>query len=160
MMKKLCLVLLAAALAAPAAAGDLNSWIELARKDLATAKQAILTEVMDFSATEADAFWPIYREYQTEAAAWGDRRLALLKGYADSFDTMNDVSADKLVNDSIKLQEDRIALMKKYYKKFNKAVGPTKAARAIQVENQLNTLIDLQIMSETPLIEAGEMTVK
>ena len=41
-------------------------YFELLRSDVRTAKVEILTEALDLSDAEAAAFWPVYREYETE----------------------------------------------------------------------------------------------
>jgi len=51
------------------------------------------------------------------------------------------------------LEKKRTKLKKKYFKRFERALSATIAAKFIQVENQINLLIDLQIASELPLIK-------
>jgi hypothetical protein len=51
------------------------------------------------------------------------------------------------------LEKRRTKLKKKYFKKVEKALSATIAAKFIQVESQINLLADLQIASELPLIK-------
>ena len=56
-----------------------NSDIELLRSDIRTQKVALITDRMQFTNQEADAFWPMYRKYEVELAAINDRKISLLK---------------------------------------------------------------------------------
>ena len=53
---------------------NLSAYAELLRSDVQAQKVAILTEVMGFTEAEDKAFWPIYRDYNTEMAKLGDDR--------------------------------------------------------------------------------------
>jgi hypothetical protein len=114
---------------------------------------AIITEVMQFTNEEANAFWPIYREYDLELAKIGDARIALIEDYAQHYETMTDEKARELVEGALKLEGKRTKLKKKYFKKFDKVLPSKTVGKFFQLENQINLLIDLQIASELPLIK-------
>lgn len=137
-------------------AQDVDSFIELLRSDLRTEKKAIITEVMQFSETEATAFWPIYRKYEFDLDKIGDARIALIKDYADNYQTMTDTKAAELIEKAFKFREERLKLGKKYFREVSTALSPTKAAKWTQLENQIQLLIDLQINAELPLVEKPE----
>ena len=148
---------LALAQSAKAAAADdtrdtnLRAYAELLRSDLRSQKAAIITEVMAFTEAEDAKFWPVYREYETELAKINDDRLALIKEYAGSSDTMTDAVADRMARGALDLEGRRHALKVSYYDRF-KAVLPAKtAARFLQVENQILLLLDLQIAASLPI---------
>src|SRR5687768_10825004 len=131
--------------------GNLRTLVELVRKDVRTEKALILAQNIDFTNDEAVDFWPLYTEYETELSKWYDQRFGLLKGYFESHATMTDDQTTKLAGDVFSLEEKRTDLKRKYYKKFSKIIGPKKAARFFQIENQLNSLIDMRIAAEVPL---------
>ena len=143
---------------APAQAQDMNSFMELLRKDIKAEKTAVLTEVMNFTDAESEIFWPLYREYEFEFDKLVDARIEVIKDYANSYDSMTDEIAKDLIDRSFKLQEKRLKLNKKYWKTFSKKLNPITAARFLQVNGQINDLIDLQIASELPLVEATGST--
>ncbi len=60
-----------------------------------TTKIRTLNRAMKLTAPEADKFWPIYRQYEVELAALGDRKLALIRDFAthQNNGTLNDESA-------------------------------------------------------------------
>lgn len=127
--------------------------IELIRGDLQKDKVAIIGAAMNFSADEASAFWPIYKNYEGELGKVGDQRLALIKDYAANFMTMTDDKAKELAEKAMDIEQQRFALKKKCFDELAKGVSPIIAARFLQVENQLNTILDLQIAQEIPLIQ-------
>jgi hypothetical protein len=88
---------------------NLTAYAELLRSDVRTQKVAILTELMEFSDDENTAFWPLYREYETEMARLGDQRVALIAEYAASYSKMTDEIAAKLANAAIELEAQRQA---------------------------------------------------
>jgi hypothetical protein len=109
---------------------------------------------MPLTQKQADEFWPIYREYSTDLAKLGDRRLAVLKTFAANYDSLNEKQANELIKESVSIQHERTNLLEKTYKKVVKVVGGVTGARFIQVENQMLTLIDAQIVSQVPLVKA------
>lgn len=157
----LCLTLMSAM--AAGAAGSMTQgdkaaadwYIELIRSDIKEKKTALLTEALSLSEIEARGFWPIYREYEVELTAWGDKRTALIRRYADAYNAggVTDVLATDLASRWLKLAEDRIGLWSKYYKKIAKAVSPMRAAQFLQAEHQLNLLTDVYVATEVPFIQ-------
>ena len=144
--------------AAPAAAADtrslnLTAYAELLRSDVRAEKVAILTEVMAFTEAEDKAFWPIHREYESELAALGDERVALIAEYAKNYETLTDTVAQSLATRAIDLEAKRQAVKAKYYERFAQALSPRTALRFLQVEHQLQLLIDLQISAALPIVK-------
>ena len=132
---------------------NLSTYVELLRSDLRTQKVAIITEMMEFTEAEDKAFWPIYREYETELAAINDERLAMILEYAKGYEQMTDGLADKLVAKALDLNARRDALLAKYYDRLKPALRSVKAARFMQVEHQILLLLDLQIAASLPVIQ-------
>jgi len=130
-----------------------EAYIELLRSDVKTKKVAIITEVMQFTSEEANAFWPVYREYVFELTKLGDARIALIKDYAQHYKSMADEKAKKLMKEVFKLEGKRTKLKKKYFKKLDRVLPSKTVAKFFQLENQILLLIDLQIASELPLIK-------
>lgn len=133
--------------------------LELLRNDLQTNKVAIITASIPLTDKQGEQFWPIYREYNNSLMKIGDRRVAVLKEFAAKFDKIDDKTAENLIKESLSIQNDRTSLMEKTYKKVSKVLGPVTAARFLQVENQMITLIDAQIVGQVPLVKAPKEVV-
>ena len=148
-------ILLVAGVSSPSSAQSPTpeAYMELLRSDVRTAKVEILTDALALSATQGEAFWPIYREYGTELAKLGDRRIAMIKAFAETYGSTTDEQATLFAKDWFALQSGRLKLRKKYFDRVSKAVSPLVAAQFMQVENVAGMLIDIQIAAELPLME-------
>jgi hypothetical protein len=163
-MKKITLMILGLALVAglmttaTSAQAQGEQYLELIRQDLAATKTAYMTEGMQLTTEQGDVFWPVYRDYQSELAKIGDRRIANIKDYAEHFEAMSDEKASEIMKNSFKAKKDYFSLLEKTSKKISKELDPITAARFVQVESTLNLLIDLQLADEIPLFEKGPAT--
>jgi hypothetical protein len=132
---------------------NLRAYVELLRSDLRTQKVAVITEVMQFSDAEDAAFWPIYREYERELASLNDERLRGIETYAKVYQNITAATANDLMTKALDLESRRTALKQKYFTKLKSAMSPLTAARALQIENQIQLLLDLQIAASLPVVE-------
>jgi metal-dependent HD superfamily phosphatase/phosphodiesterase len=128
----------------------------IVRAELLTEKSVLMTGAMELTDAQSEKFWPIYREYENELNKITDKRLAAIKSYAENYASMTNDKADDLVEDLFDLEEDRSDLREKYYKKMKKALDSVTAARFVQVDRQIATLVDMEIMEMMPLIAAPE----
>ena len=150
-------VLSAAALAAAPAPDhheeeqDIEQLIELMRKDVRAEKADIVAKTMELDAEQAAAFWPVYEKYEAEGKALGDERLAIITDYAEHFEALTDEKAKDLITRSIALEGKEHALKERYLKEFLAVLPATVVARFFQVDNRINTLIDLELSSQIPL---------
>ena len=69
---------------------------------------------------------------------------------------MNDEKAQIFARNAFDLTNSRMKLREDYYKKFARALNPIIAARFAQVDNQIDTLLNLEIMRMVPLIATPE----
>ena len=140
---------------APAASpktADVDKAIELFRKDVRAEKADIVAKTMQLDATQAAAFWPVYKAYEAERQTLGDQRVAVIQDLAEHFDSLNDAKAKGLLDRSMAIQEQRVALEKKYKDEFLKVLPAKTVARFFQVDSRLNNLIDLKVSSQIPLV--------
>ncbi|TEU03337.1 MAG: hypothetical protein E3J22_08845 [Candidatus Aminicenantes bacterium] len=130
-----------------------EKYIELLRQDIKKDKVEIITVVMDFTEEQVGIFWPIYREYDLELTKIGDERLAMIKDYAEHYQTLTDEKAKELMEKVFQLQQKRVKLRRAYFKKMDKVLPSKVVAKFFQLEHQIILLLDLQIASELPLID-------
>ena len=129
-----------------------ENYFELLRQDLSTKKVALITEVMQFTDAEAEVFWPLYREYDFERQKIGDQVLKLIKDYATNFENLTDEKATELMSRNLDLRGEENNLNIIYFRKFSMEIAPARAAKFMQVMNQIDLIIDVQIASQIPLI--------
>ena len=146
-------VSIAMAQATPQNQAGLDSDITLLRSDVQAQRTAVVTDEMKLTDDQSKAFWPLYREYSNKQQVLGDQRVSLIKDYANSYNTMDDATADGLVKRQLKFTQDRLKLQADYYPKFKKAVGAKQAAKFLQIDNRLNMLIDLQLAASIPVLQ-------
>jgi hypothetical protein len=132
---------------------NLKAYVELMRSDLRTQKIALITEVMEFTEAEDQAFWPVYRDYESKLARINDERLRGIETYAKSYNALTDATANDLMTKALDLEARRVALKQEYFNKLKAVMSPLTAARALQVENQILLLIDLQVAASLPVAE-------
>jgi hypothetical protein len=133
---------------------DLRSVLEVFRSDMNASKIRTLNQVMKLTGPEAEKFWPIYRQYETDLAAVGDRKIALIREFVtlQSKGGLNDTNAGAIAEKWFAVAQDRLDLWKKYHKQISEAVSPVRAAQFVQVEHQISLLIDINVAAEMPLV--------
>ncbi len=139
---------------------QVNSSLESLRADLRADRVSIIKDAMQFTAAEADAFWPVYRSYDKELTALNDQLVTLIKSYSDKFGSITNAEATSMAEKTFDLQSKRTQLKRKYFPLFAKATSPLTAAKFFQLEYRLELLLNLRITSELPslLIQAAPAT--
>jgi len=115
-------------------------------------KKLLVAQNMQLAESEAKAFWPIYEQYQNELFLIRAQTLKLINSYAESYDTMTNSKAKKLLNDFTSIEALRLKLVKAYIPKFQKVLSDVKVARYIQIENKINAALYFELASRIPLI--------
>jgi Spy/CpxP family protein refolding chaperone len=116
-----------------------------------TDKHAIVLKSLALDDAQVQAFTPIYDKYQLERKQLFDRAAALLDLYAANYESMTDDAAKKILKDWFSLQDDEVALTRKYAKQFEKVLPPAEVVRFVQIENKLDTLLKLKAVANIPL---------
>jgi Spy/CpxP family protein refolding chaperone len=132
---------------------NLQALTDMMRKDLRMQKQSIVDQAMELEAAQKAQFWAIYDKYQKELNAIWDQRIANIQKYADNYQKMTDTVADELALKMLDIQQQNLALKKKYYPEIKAALGAKVAARFLQTEVMIGHLVELQIGSQIPLIQ-------
>ena len=129
-----------------------DGYLELFRRDMKADKLKLMISAMDLPEPASKKFWEIYGEYDKELTKLGDRIIANIKDYAEHEFKMTDEKTDELIQNGFSYREDRMSLLKKYYKKVKKELGARIAARYIQAELQVLTLVDARVLDAVPLV--------
>jgi hypothetical protein len=140
-----------AAPAPQAAPANLDEYMKLARTGIQQDKSQIIGAALELDATQSAAFWPVYKKYEAELATIGDQRYAGIKDYAAHYGSLTDAKATELTDKALGLEEQRLALVKRYAGEFRKGLPPVKVARWVQTEMALNKIVDLRLAAEVPL---------
>jgi hypothetical protein len=130
--------------------------IQLLRKDIRSAKKQLIAANLKLTDTEATKFWPIYDQYTAELAKINDQKTALIKEYAQNWGTMTDEQASSLSKRALAVDEQVAQLRIKYLPIFSKAVTGKTVATFLQLDRRIQMMIDLQIASQIPLVQAQD----
>lgn len=124
--------------------------IKLFRKDVRSQKKQIIAANMSLTDMESQQFWPIYDRYTGELASINDKKYALLKEYSTA---MSGEQAERYVKGRAQVDNSVMELRLKYFALFRKVLSGQATALFFQLDWRLGLLIDLQLASQTPLIE-------
>ncbi|MDX2437887.1 MAG: hypothetical protein QNL88_12640 [Acidobacteriota bacterium] len=140
-------------LAGPAGAQTVDDDIELTRAVVQTERQAVVAANLGLSDAESAVFWPLYKEYRSAVDQATDTRVALLKTYFASFETLTDEEASALLDDFFTYQKNLLKTRTTYAKKMRKALSGRTVARFFQIEHKMDTVIEYEMAGEVPLIQ-------
>jgi Spy/CpxP family protein refolding chaperone len=130
--------------------------IELARQDIRAGRMGMVIASMDLTQEQREKFWPVYRDYAAEQEELLDRRIAMLKEFAANWDSMDDAGANSIAKQSFAIQRSRLERRIRYFERMSELLGPVLAVRFLQVDGQISTLLDFEMMQLTPLIQPEE----
>src|SRR5262245_21267457 len=145
MKKLLSVIALAAAVAAwpiAVAAQPVDQWtaIQQLQADLKADRQAVVAANLPLDAGEAQAFWPVYKEYRSAIEVVGDRLAKLVVAYAANFETMTSEKADTFFKELMSIERDKMAVREKFVPRVRSVLPAMKAARFFQIENKLDAI--------------------
>jgi hypothetical protein len=132
---------------------EYDKYVALLRKDLRSEKKQIIAMNLVLTDAEATKFWPIYDKYAAELTKIYDKRLALIKEYADNYDNLTNATAASLNQRSTAVDQSLVTLRLKYLPLVAKVLPGKKAALFFQLDKRIGLLVDLQLASEIPLVE-------
>ena len=133
---------------------EINEYIELVRMDVRQGRADLIGQHMQLSASQAAEFWPIYEAYEMAFTSLGDEQIQNIRDYANTYTSMTDATASELATRALDLETQELELLRDYFMKVESALGGAVAARFIQVEHRIKTLLDLQLAADIPLLEA------
>ena len=80
----------------------------------------------------------------------------VIKEYADNYDTMTDAQAQDYMKRANDVDEQLLALRMRYVPIFEKVISAKKTALWYQIDRRIDLLINLQLSSTIPMVNAGK----
>lgn len=130
--------------------------IELLRKDIRSKKKQLIAANLKLTDAESTKFWPVYDQYIADLVKVNNEKYALMKDYADTWGTMTDAQAVSLTNRALAVDDQVAQLRIRYVPIFLKVLPGTKTATFFQIDRRIQGMIDLQLSSQFPLVQAQE----
>lgn len=155
-LRRIVLIALIAAIAAPATAQDKGTGnMEILRQKVKADKKLVVALNMGLTDAEGKAFWPIYDAYQHDLEAIDVRLAKTIVAYAEAYNKgpVPNETAKKLLNDALAIEEAEVTLKRSYASKLAKALPEAKVARYIQIENKIRALVRYELADKIPLVK-------
>ena len=151
-MKKLSLSIVLFLFVSFAFSQNVGSYLESQQKVLKKEKKEVVADVLELTDDEAKVFWPLYDEYTNEMKPFNQIYINTLKEYIDKYGKLTDEEAKRLFNNSILVEESKLRLKKKYYRKMVKVLPAQKVIRFFQLEKRLWAMIYNELTVDVPLL--------
>jgi hypothetical protein len=130
-----------------------TSNMETIREKIRADKKLLVAANLDLTETEAKAFWPVYDEFQTKLTQNNERVAKIIMEYAENYDIMTAETAQKLLNESLMIEEQRLELKQLYLPKFHTALPSIKVGRYYQIENKIQAILHYELADSIPLMK-------
>ena len=149
-MTTVFLLLICAAVAQAQASLDLppGYW-----EKVSSEKKAWIALNMGLAPEEETRFWPLYAGYQKALEPFSRRLIEALQTYARHYreQSLTDDMAMKLMGELLAIEESEVQLRKTYADRLSKVLPGRKAARYIQLESRIRTVIRFELAQVFPL---------
>jgi hypothetical protein len=119
-------------------------------------KESLLDELLQISPVEMQAFQSTLLEYETEKSPWLAERVALLKMYNEEFSSIDERKMNSLTRQIINNDLEFGRLQMRYFRRMNKVLGATRAAKFFQLDNYLEQSSRVFLQNKLPFIKELE----
>lgn len=127
--------------------------MDVLREKVRADKKLVVATALDLTEAESKAFWPVYNAYQSDMIQHYDRVFRLIGAFAQTYATMTDEAAAKLLDEYLALQTNHVSLLRAYAPRFRRVLSARKVAQLYQIENKVRALVDYEFAREIPLIK-------
>ena len=127
--------------------------VQLMRQDIRSERKKIVAANLPLTETEAVKFWPAYDRYVVEHSKIYDIRYALIKEYAQNYNTMTEEQANSFIERWTATEEQMAQLRLRWMPEFEKVISPKKTAMFYQIDRRLGLMVELQLSSQIPLVK-------
>jgi hypothetical protein len=128
--------------------------IQLLRQDLRSRKKQLVASNLNLTDDQATKFWPVYNQYIAEQTKIHDQKYAIIKEFATSWGTITDAQATDLTKRALAVDDQVAQLRIKYVPNFMQVLPGKLVATFFQIDRRLQMMVDLQLMSQLPLVQA------
>jgi hypothetical protein len=119
---------------------------------LETNRKLLVAENMNLAEDRKAGFWKVYDAYRAELMELNKQSFLLLSEFRDHFEELTDERANKILESYFEIEQKRLKIGSRYVANFNKVVRPRQTLRFYQIENKIESIIQSDITSVTPLV--------
>jgi hypothetical protein len=113
-------------------------------------KIAFFTKKLNLSSVEAEKFWPVYNEFQSQKNQIQAEKVSLMRTFNQGESTMNDNQITELGNKYCEALVKESELAVAFHKKLQQILPPAKVIRVYQAENQYRVQLLNELQQRKP----------
>ncbi len=106
------------------------------RDKIKALKVAFFTERLDLNSQEAQAFWPIYNEYQEKREALRQKERSQVRNKIKESENLSEKEATDLLKQYLKYEEEQEELDKAFIEKITKVISAKKTLLLLRSEEE------------------------
>jgi hypothetical protein len=132
---------------------NVKEGVLITRAMIVVDRTQMVLNTLRLSDEEIKTFSPVYLEYWEEMNLLNDGMEKLILDYSDNYNNLTDEKALGMLDDYLDFRKKRVALRKKYVKKFKKVLTPKKLVQYYQIENKMDAIIMVELAKRIPLVK-------
>lgn len=118
-------------------------------------KIGFFTKKLELTSSEAEKFWPVYNEYQTQKNQIQLEKVSIIRNFNLNETTMSDNQITELGDKLILTISQESSLAVSFHKKLKEVLPPAKVIKFYQAENQYKA----QLLNELQGTRQGQKQV-
>jgi hypothetical protein len=131
-----------------------NQDLELLRKDVRSKRKQLIAQNLKLTDAEATKFWPVYDQYVSELIAINDKKFGLIQDYADNWGKLTNEQSLSFIRQWLDADIATVQLRQKYVPIVSNVLDGKKSATFFQLDRRIAMMIELQVSSQMPLVQA------
>jgi hypothetical protein len=133
-----------------------NQDLDLFRKDLRSKRKQLIAQNLKLTDEEATKFWPVYDQYVSELIVINDKKFGLIQDYADNWGKLTNEQSLSFIRQWLDADIATAQLRQKYVPIVSKVLDGKKSATFFQLDRRIAMMIELQVSSQMPLVQASQ----
>lgn len=115
--------------------GTIGLWAQGPAGDrIKTLKVGFITEQLSLTPEEAQAFWPLYNQYEAQREAFRRKEHLELKAQRESVEAPTRKEASALLDEFLSLQKEKYEAERDFIAKISKIITPQKTLLLLEAE--------------------------
>ena len=131
-----------------------NEDLDLLRRDLRSKRKQLIAANLNLTDAEATKFWPVYDQYVSELIAINDKKFSVIQDYADNWGKLTNEQSLSFIRQWLDFDIATTQLRQKYVPIVSKVLDGKKSATFFQLDRRIAMMIELQVSSQMPLVQA------
>jgi len=128
---------------------------DLERSKFEVKRKNTIESTLNLTDETGKKFWPLYHAYRAEVKIIDDIALSHVKDYAAAYNkgSVSNEQAALLLDEFLKIDQDRLELKAIYIEKFKRLFPATLVWRYFHTEDRLDTTLRFLFVNEVPLVK-------